>query len=66
MNAEEEYSESNTIFCAFRKLVSGSATETIRSDASAIFGVRGERYIMDVPLLSSTNTTPRSPETAWD
>ena len=37
-NAEEEYSESNTIFGASRDPVSGSATEIVPSDASAVFG----------------------------
>ena len=41
-NAEEEYSESNTIFGALREPVSGSATEIVGSDESAVFSFRGE------------------------
>ena len=66
MDAEEEYSESNTIFGAFRESVPGSMAELAGSDARAIFGIRGECWVNSYPLCSATNTTARSLVTVWD
>ena len=49
MNAEEEYSESNTIFGAFRESVLGSVTELFGSDAGTIPGFRGDCYVRNYP-----------------
>jgi len=65
-DAEGEYSESNTIFCAFRELLPGLMTEFFGSDAGAVFGFRGGCCIKDNPRLPNTNTTIRSLATAWD
>ena len=42
MNADEEYSESNTIFGALCTLTPGPVTESVGSDASPIPGFRGK------------------------
>jgi hypothetical protein len=66
MNAEEEYSESNTIFGAFREPVPGSVTELLGSDAGAVFGFRGECCVGITSGSSNTNTATRSLATVWD
>ena len=49
MNADEEYSESNTIFGAFCLPARESVTELLFSDASAILGFRGELCVTTTP-----------------
>lgn len=68
MDAEEEYSESNTIFGAFREPVTGdgSVTNLPGSDAGAIFGIRGDRCVRNHPSFLNTNETTRSPVIGWD
>lgn len=51
MNAEEEYSESNTIFGLFSTPIPASVTEPAGSDASAILGFRGECCIINRSLF---------------
>ena len=63
-DADGEYSESNTIFGAFRDPVSGPVTEFLGSHASPVFGFRGERGVGDYSRLSGTDMSTRSLATA--
>lgn len=51
MNADEEYSESNTIFGALCTPSLGPVTDSVGSDASAIPGFRGKRHVMSEIVL---------------
>jgi len=65
MNSEEEYSESNTIFGAFRHPVSGSVIKLLGSDARAISGFRGDCCVRNHHRFPNTNNVPRSLATVW-
>jgi len=65
MNSEEEYSESNTIFGAFRHPVPRSVTKLLGSDARAISGFRGDHYGRNHRWFLNTDNMPRSLATVW-
>jgi len=65
MNSEEEYSESNTIFGAFRRPVPRSVTKLLGSDARAISGFRGDHCARNHRRFLNTNNMPRSLATVW-
>ena len=65
MNADEEYSESNTIFGALCTPTPGTVTDSVGSDASAIPGFRGKRHVRNYVLLSVANWATRSLAIVW-
>jgi len=65
MNSEEEYSESNTIFGAFRRPVPRYVTKLLGSDARAISGFRGDHCTRNHRRFLNTNNMPRSLATVW-